>query len=345
MRIRFLFVLLASILFISSCGNNPNVNELNWQGTWMSTQNYDQRGTFSFNLQEEYEELSGTITISGMGINNLEIEGDLDKDYGSFLTRIDFSDRDNTIEFSSVVYNLDIDSDTRVKGIYSNNSAGDFGRWHCSYSDRSDFSSVSSFALDTLITSPSGLCFDGVQLWVTDVNTPATIYKINATNGTIISSFDVSAITPNPRGLAWDGSTLWCGGDDRLYQLDSLCTVLSSFSYDGDADITYASGDLWCANLSLSNLQFLKINPSTGNVEDTYNCPRHVGGLAFDGTNLWFSISYDQYDWNVIRRMDLSGNTLETYNSPCYTPGGLASDGSFLYCIDPDNKRFFKIGI
>jgi len=96
-----------------------------------------------------------------------------------------------------------------------------------------------------------------------------------------------------------------------------------------------------------SRVQIYKINPSSGSFEDSIDCPESVEGLAFDGTNLWFSdvgpilVS----SWRVIYKMDLTGNILETYNSPCYVPGSLVCDGAFLYCIDSEYKRIFKLGI
>ena len=96
--------------------------------------------------------------------------------------------------------------------------------------------------------------------------------------------------------------------------------------------------------------ELCEIDPSDGSIESSFDFySRNLGGLASDGSNLWASFSYDQYDWNVICEMDLQGNVIERYNSPCYTPGALASDGSFFYCIGSDKysteRRIFKLGI
>jgi len=347
MKIRFLSLVIISVLILISCGGDPNSIEVTWQGTWLSENNYDDRGTFIFNLLIGNEEISGTITIPGMGINNSPVVGETEEDYGgALLKRIGFSDIANGIEFESFAY--DINGDTEVRGIYSNSSNGDFGQWYCSYSDRSDFSSISSFALDTLIVGPSGLCFDGAHLWVSNFS-PAVLYKIDVTNGIIIDSFDMSGIVSFPQGLAWDDSTLWCGGGGSICQLDTSCAVLASFSLPGNCEgAAYGSGYLWCYVQGFNfTHQIYKINPSSGSFEDSIDCPESVEGLAFDGTNLWFSdvgpilVS----SWRVIYKMDLTGNILETYNSPCYVPGSLVCDGAFLYCIDSEYKRIFKLGI
>jgi hypothetical protein len=348
MKSRFLFIIFLSVLFLVSCGSNSNSTEITWQGTWMSTKNYDERGTFTFNLQIEYEEISGTITIPGMGISDLQIEGEASKDYDGYsnrVTDIEISDIDGRMTFEAIVYTHDIDSDTRLDGIYVDNANEDQGRWYCKDDSRKDFSGISSFPLDSSIVHPRGLCFDGNHLWLSDVDDPATIYKIDETNGMIIDSFDVSGTIDNPQGLAWDGSSIYCIGSGTLYKLDTLCSIQSSVSCmsAGGADITYASGYIWCGDPLRDRLQ--KIDPSNGIVENTYNSPTTwPAGFAFDGANLWLSDGYNSYYWPAIFKIDLSGNLIDRYNSPCFYPWGLAFGDSYLYCIDFENKRIFKVG-
>ena len=362
MKIKFLSVVFVTVLILISCGDS-NVADITWEGTWLSTENYDQRGTFTFDLRLEYEELSGTITIPGMGIENLEILGEADKSYSSsgtgggstvVITYIDFSDLDNEVTFEASVYTHDIDSDTEIKGIYSNSATGDSGRWYCSYADRNDFSSISSVSLDSSIWNIVDICFDGENLWVLEVDTGSkVIYEVDEDNGNVLETFGVPGIIYNPNGLTWDGSNLWCLGDDSLYKLDKSCSVESSVPFEeGGWYLTYVSGSLWSivGSFLMDEDELWEINPSNGNIEGSFDFySRNLGGLASDGTNLWVSFSYDQYDWNVIQKLDLEGNVIERYNAPCYTPRVLASDGSFLYCIGSDaysiERRIFKLGI
>jgi len=253
MKIRFLFVIIVSVLILISCGGDSNCVDLDWEGTWMSEKNYDQRGTFTFDLRVEYEELSGTITIPGMGIENLEVVGEASKDYSSsgvggtgtvVLTHIDFSDEENELSFGAIVYTHDIDSETEIKGSYSNVATGDSGRWYCRYDDRIDFSSITSVSLDSSIGNVMDMCFDGENLWVLEIDSGFTaIYKVDEGNGNIImESFDV----PGSNGLAWDGSNLWCVGSDSLYKLDNSCSIESSIPFeDGGRYLTYVSGSFW----------------------------------------------------------------------------------------------------
>jgi len=350
----FLLVIFLLALSFISCSNST---EITWQGNWMSEKNYDERGTFTFDLRIEHEELTGTITIPGMEISGLQVEGEIIEDT-LFLgvNHIEFSDRDNRMTFEAVVISDIIDSDTRTDGFYTDNATGDLGIWYCKDNSRKDFSDISSFPLDSSILNTRGLCFDGNHLWMSnwnmDTESIPTIYKINVTNGMIIDSFDVSGIIPYPTGLAWDGSSIWCMGIGRLYELDTLCSVQSSFPVTGNegGGITYASGYIWYCIPYMNELQ--KINPSNGNVEGTYDFSTSLPtGFAFDGTDLWLSIGDDPYDWNdwqAIYKIDLSGKVLETYNAPSYGTGALAFDGSFLYCIGLSKSlwehRIYKLG-
>ncbi len=355
MRNRFLLVISLSVLFFISCSS---ATDITWQGNWMSEKNYDERGTFTFDLRIEHEELTGTITIPEMGISDLQVEGEISEDtLLSWITHIEFSDIDNRMTFTAIIRYHQIDSDTRVEnGVYTDDATGDLGIWYCQDNSRKDFSDISSFPLDSSILNPRGLCFDGNHLWMSnwnmDTESSPTIYKIDATNGIIIDSFDVSGIISYPTGLAWDGSSIWCMGTGHLYELDTLCSVRSSFPVTGveGGGITCASGYIWYCVPFMDELQ--KINPSNGDVENTYDFPTGLPtGFAFDGTNLWLVAGdnyYDPNDWQAVYKIDQSGKVLEIYNAPSYCAGALAFDGSSLYCTGLSKSswkhRIFKLG-
>jgi hypothetical protein len=352
---RILFpVVFLSVLLLISCSDTDNIT---WRGTWISEKDYDERGNFIFDLKIEHEELTGTITIPGMGISNLQVEGDISQDtILSWITHIEFSDVDNRVNFKAINKYYEIDSDTKIEnGVYTDDATGDLGVWYCSDGSRKDFASISSFSVDTTILNARGLCFDGNHLWMSNRNLdsgePSMIYKVDASSGTIIDSFDVTNSVPYPTGLAWDGTSIWCMAPGRLYKLDTLCSVQSSFSVTGNegGGITYASGYIWYCVPFMDELQ--KIDPSNGNVVNTYYFPTALPtGFAFDGTSLWLTTEGDYLDindWPAIYKIDQSGNIIDKYNSPCYSSGALAYDGSFLYCVGIDNhawkNRIYKL--
>ena len=259
-------------------------------------------------------------------------------------TIISISDVNGRVNFFAVVYTHDIDSDTRLDGVYTDNANEDEGCWYSTDGSRKNFSSISSFLLDSSISDPGSLCFDGNSLWLLDTDVPATIYKIDATNGMIFDSFDISGIIEHPRNLAWDDKSLWCLASDGLYQLDTLCAVISFFTCETCRDITYVSGYIWCVDPFTDRLQ--KIDPSSGEVVKSYNFTTEFpAGFAFDGNSLWVCDMGSSYHWPLIFKVDLEGKILDKYNSPCSWPFGLAFGDSYLYCVDYINNRIYKLGI
>ena len=348
MKSIFLSLIFLSVLFFISCSDSGSIG-FTWQGSWLSEENFDERGTFIFNFQIEHEELTGTITIPGMGISDLQIEGEITRDtiLMIYVTYIEFSDLNDRMTFTASAGTHEIDSDTKVRGFYVDVARGDSGCWYSGDDSRKDFSSISSFSLDSTILSPDGLCFGGNNLWVLDDQISNIIYKIDPTNGTIIDLFDISEHTTYIcSGLAWDGSHIWCLGYNNLCKFDTLGTLITELpnTQSADGDIAYAYGYIWRGHPVYDSLQ--RINPENGNIEGTYPCPSFlVTGLAFDGNNLWVSPAGGFSEWTAICKIDQFGNVLETYNSPSYDAGALACDGSFLYCVDYINKRIYKLGI
>jgi hypothetical protein len=64
-----------------------------------------------------------------------------------------------------------------------------------------------------------------------------------------------------------------------------------------------------------------------------------IHGLAFDGSNLWYS---DQSE-NKIYKIDNSGNIIFSFNSPGPSPTGLTFDGTYLWNTNDSNFRIYKL--
>lgn len=78
-------------------------------------------------------------------------------------------------------------------------------------------------------------------------------------------------------------------------------------------------------------------------VIDTINIPVEADpqGLAFDGTNLWFS---DNFNYKIYE-IDLSGNIQNSFDCPVAGSGpqGLAFDGAFLWHADWFEEKIYKL--
>lgn len=79
--------------------------------------------------------------------------------------------------------------------------------------------------------APSGLCWDGTHLWVSDRDS-RRIDRLDTTSGEVLRSVVAPAFTPY--GLAYDGQNLWVtdSGTGRLYRLSG-----SRYHWSATADL------------------------------------------------------------------------------------------------------------
>lgn len=119
--ILFTFCLL---LITAGCSKDDNGNGTppvdysgTWQGTWTSSVHISS-GTFSVNLSQDGNDLSGTITIPGISLINAPLSG---KVIGE---RISFGDIDEIISFTG-----NRDNDLLISGSYIYPGESDNGSW------------------------------------------------------------------------------------------------------------------------------------------------------------------------------------------------------------------------
>jgi hypothetical protein len=138
-----------------------------------------------------------------------------------------------------------------------------------------------------------GIAWDGTNLWL--AGSYSGISKMD-TNGEILGNY--SAPAPAPMDLTMDGTTLWvfCWGSDRIYH----------FAIDESGGVPQT--------ITISSFEAPK-SEENGGINR---------GLAWDGSNLWYSDRYNVY------RLDTSGNVLSSFEFP-YEVGALAWDGEHLW--------------
>ena len=113
---------------------------------------------------------------------------------------------------------------------------------------------VKSFA--TPGTVPTGITFDGKNLWIAD-RKAKLIYCVNPKNGEVIRSIPSPGYWP--MGLTWDGEALW--------NADVKGGIALSENYDG---------------------KIYRIDPKDGTILKTIDAPSTTPrGLAWDGKYLW----------------------------------------------------------
>ena len=164
-------------------------------------------------------------------------------------------------------------------------------------------------SIKTQGTYPTGLCFDGTNLWLADRSTDK-IYCINQKTGEIIKTLESPAYWP--MGLAWDGKYLWNadyrGRTDRSEDLDGM---------------------------------IYKIDPKDGTILKTLPAPSiSPKGLTWDGTYLW---CVDDRSDKVIQFNPDDGTTIKSFKSPAKDPTGITFDGKYLWISDREKDEIYMV--
>ncbi len=156
---------------------------------------------------------------------------------------------------------------------------------------------------------PTGLCFDGENLWVADRGTDK-IYCINPQTGKVIRQIESPAYWP--MGLAWDGEYLWNtdyrGRTDKSEDLDGM---------------------------------IFKIDTKDGTILSTLQSPaKSPKGLTYDGKYLW---CIDDRNNKVIQFSQVDGTTIKSFPSPAKNPKGITFDGKYLWISDRETDEIHMV--
>lgn len=156
---------------------------------------------------------------------------------------------------------------------------------------------------------PTGLTFDGKNLWFADYQTDL-LYCLDPENGNVIRTISSPAYWPE--GLAWDGEFLW--------NADVKGGIPLSEHYAG---------------------KIYKLDPENGKILKTIDAPSSAPrGLAWDGKYLWCVDSDTQ---EVIQFSPEDGTTIRSFTSPSTDPRGLAFDGTYLWISDRLKNEIYMV--
>lgn len=156
---------------------------------------------------------------------------------------------------------------------------------------------------------PTGLTFDGKNLWIADRETDK-IYSVEPSTGKVLHTIESPAYWP--MGLAWDGKYLW-NADFR---------GLTDIYEDRDGMI-------------------FKIDPKTGNILKTLKAPsKSPVGLVWDGEYLW---CVDDKADKIIQFSTEDGTTINSFPSPSSSPTGLSYDGKYLWVSDRVKNEIYMV--
>jgi hypothetical protein len=191
------------------------------------------------------------------------------------------------------------------------------------------------------LEKPTGIAFDGENLWISSANEGA-IYKIEPSTGVILSSLETNL--KSPWGMAWDGSLLWVTDFDtmRIYGVDTITSKIVSSIATPDGTPT---GLTWDGDLVLADFEAHKIfhlDPMSGAIIGEFTVPSpgyNPSGLAWDGENLWVADMSASY---IFMLDPINGDVLAYYYSPGYYPSDLAWDNGYLWVLDYSTSTVYK---
>lgn len=190
-------------------------------------------------------------------------------------------------------------------------------------------------------TCPTGLTYDGKQLWLADRKSDM-LYHINPEDGSVVES--VAAPGYQIEGL--------CTEDDYLWALDVEEGVACRFTHKtgitektiyipckSPQGLAWDGEYLWVADYRDDKLYQISTEDGTTIVE----IPSPSGnpyGLAYDGKYLWVS---DRYDDMIYMVQPEDGGVILAFPSPSKFPRGLAYDGEFLWNVDYQTDSLYRI--
>jgi sugar lactone lactonase YvrE len=197
---------------------------------------------------------------------------------------------------------------------------------------------------------PTGLAYDGENLWVSDRKSDL-LYCLDPNSGQVIKTIQSPGYWPV--ALAWDGQYLWNtdlkGGTDIsedyngiVYQVDPesgtvLKTLVSPSS--SPVGLTFDGHYLWC--IDNRSDEIICFSPDDGTTIISFPSPAaNPTGLTFDGEYLWVC---DRGKNEIYRVEPASGRVILITDSPGPFPSGICFDGSNLWNIDYQNDKLYQL--
>ena len=212
------------------------------------------------------------------------------------------------------------------------------------------------------LTNPSGLAWDGTNLYMLDDAVHA-LYTVNTTTGIATRIGSPQGVT-RPRGLAWDGSKLYAVAETlgnrptsalfTVDRADGTSTRVGNANRFGVNERS-PSGLAWDGtNLYMvggTNDALFTVNTTTGVATRVGNANRFgVGesspsGLAWDGTNLYMVGGTNDalYTVNTTTGVATRVGNADRFGVNERAPTGLAWDGTNLYMVGTTNDVLYTL--
>ena len=192
-------------------------------------------------------------------------------------------------------------------------------------------------------TCPTGLTYDGQNLWLADRKTDQ-LYCLDKNDGKVVRQLPAPGYWP--MGLTWDGKALWVSDlrDGKIYQIDPKSGLVIKTIYapgGSPRDLAWDGKYLWCADDGSDEI--IQFSPDDGTTIQSFKAPStEVRGLAFDGQYLWAS---DRGKDEIYMIDPRSGCVLIVTTAPGPYPKGLAYDGQALWAVDYQTDKLYQLKV
>jgi subtilisin family serine protease/glutamine cyclotransferase len=306
-----------------------------------------------------------TLTIGNSGESPLYFEVELTNFLESFPLSAGNQNKAFSAEQDSYSMKEFLDFGVKKKAVYDPDAKTSSGIYETPLHDLLNIQAapgnvITSWPAPGLIEHPWGLGFDGINVWVSDLE-GVTDSEVD-TSGNMLSTFSCSDWAGAwPADMTWDGQYIWqvnVGGDNGIYQLDPASgEVLNSIhdparkwdsisqrglAYDRRKDVFYIGG--WNQDRVYKIKGLSWDNP--GEILNSFYFPA-VSGLAWhpQGT-LWIAVNTGA---NYIYQVNPeTGEVLNQFVAPGdgsgYEGAGLAMDRwGNLWCLSQVTHKVYLV--
>ncbi len=196
-------------------------------------------------------------------------------------------------------------------------------------------------SIQTLHSCPTGLTFDGENLWVAD-HKADKLTCVDPGTGAVLREIPSPGFWP--MGLAWDGQYLWNVDlrQERIFRVNPqdgsiLKTLYCPCEYP--QGLAWDGSTLWVSDPRADEI--IKIDMSDGTAVKTFEAPaKNIHGLTFDGIYLWCT---DRIADEIYMMDPHTGQVILILDSPGPYPRGLAWDGEFIWNADYQTDRVYRL--
>lgn len=179
------------------------------------------------------------------------------------------------------------------------------------------------------------------------------VYKFNTSSGASSFQFSNPAIDDS-YGMTWDGQHIWIinqpsSSNDpaEATELDLNGNILSTITLPDHymSGIAYDNGDFWVCTYYPDPGTIYKIN-SGGTILTQFQSPgEQPWDICLENGDLWVADYYD----DMLYKIDVSGNVLESHPSENIKPSGVVFDDNYLwYCdgqISTNPSKLYKVDL